>query len=216
MDAEIILRAHGLAPAHIKAEYMGPGPAADALRAGKINAFFLVAGPPARAIAELAASTPIALLPVNGKRADGLLKRYPFLSRGSIPAGAYGNEKPIATLTVGAQFVVSADVPETLVFAITRALWHKNARALLDGGHPEGRNIQLDTALKGIGIPLHPGAERYYREAGLLSPDGYIAPPVKAPDRAKRAGPELKDPMGASAPKQAPKPKPKTTAKPAG
>lgn len=168
VDAEIILRAFGLTPKSIKAQYLGPGPSADALREGKLDAIFLVAGPPAQAIVTLAGSTEIALVPIAGKRVERLRKRYPFFSRGVIPAGAYKNDGDIETLTVGAQWVVSADMPEELVHAITRALWHRNARQILDDGHPEGRNIKLETALKGLGVPLHPGAARYYREAGLL------------------------------------------------
>jgi len=169
VDAEIILRAFGLTPKSIKAEYLGPGPSADALREGKLDAMFLVAGPPAQAIVTLAGSTEIALIPISGKRVERLRKRYPFFSSGVIPAGAYKNDGEIETLTVGAQWVVSADVPEDLVYAITRALWHKNSRQMIDDGHPEGRNIKLDTALKGLGVPLHPGAARYYREVGVLN-----------------------------------------------
>lgn len=169
VDAEIILRAFGLTPKSIKAEYLGPGPSADALREGKLDAMFLVAGPPAQAIVTLASSTEIALIPIAGKRMERLRKRYPFFSEGVIPAGAYKNDGDIATLTVGAQWVVSADVPDALVYAITRALWHKNSRQMIDDGHPEGRNIKLATALKGLGVPLHPGAARYYREVGVLN-----------------------------------------------
>jgi len=63
---------------------------------------------------------------------------------------------------------VSARMPEDLVYGIARALWHPSTRSLLDGGHPEGRNIRLDTALDGIAIPLHAGAERYYKEIGRI------------------------------------------------
>ncbi|MEE8444649.1 MAG: TAXI family TRAP transporter solute-binding subunit, partial [Alphaproteobacteria bacterium] len=85
-----------------------------------------------------------------------------------IPADAYPGVAPVETLTVGAQWVVSADVDEALVYAITRALWHDSTRRLLLRGHAEGGKIRLATALDGIGIPLHPGAERYYREIGRL------------------------------------------------
>jgi len=180
VDAEIILRAHGITTRAIKAQYLAPGPSADALRDGTLDAIFLVAGPPAQAIVGLAGSTEISLIPIAGKKVEQLRKRYPFFSRGVIPAGAYQNEQPIETLTVGAQWVVSAEVSEELVYAITRALWHKNARQMLDDGHPEGRNIKLETALKGLGVPLHPGAARYYRDAGLLT-DG-SAPRKPAPD----------------------------------
>jgi hypothetical protein len=187
VDAEIILRAFGLTPKSVKAQYLGPGPSADALREGKLDAIFLVAGPPAQAIVTLAGSTEIALLPIAGKRVERLRKRYPFFSHGIIPAGAYKNAGDIETLTVGAQWVVSADVPEELVYAITRALWHQNARRLLDEGHPEGRNIKLETALKGLGIPLHPGAARYYREAGVLNEEGGGTLPKTHPNGSGRA-----------------------------
>ncbi|MDH3235940.1 MAG: TAXI family TRAP transporter solute-binding subunit [Alphaproteobacteria bacterium] len=188
VDAEIILRAHGITTRGIKAQYLAPGPSADALREGKLDAIFLVAGPPAQAIVTLANSTEIALIPITGKRVDRLRKRYPFFSRGVIPAGAYKNAGDIETLTVGAQWVVSANVPDDLVHAITRALWHQNSRRLLDDGHPEGRNIKLETALKGLGVPLHPGAARYYREAGVLNGEPGGAPGKPAPDAKAPAG----------------------------
>ena len=85
-----------------------------------------------------------------------------------IPAGTYHGIGDTKTISVGAQWVVGAEVDEELVYGITKALWHENARALLDAGHAKGQAITLDTALDGIGIPLHPGAERFYREVGLI------------------------------------------------
>ena len=64
--------------------------------------------------------------------------------------------------------MVAAEVDEDLVYGITKALWHDNARILLDDGHARGHAITLETALDGVSIPLHPGAARYYREVGLL------------------------------------------------
>ena len=58
-----------------------------------------------------------------------------------------------------------------LVYGITKALWNDNTRTLLDNGHAKGKQITLDTALDGVlnlGVPLHPGAERFYREQGLI------------------------------------------------
>ena len=58
-------------------------------------------------------------------------------------------------------------VTENLVNRVARALWHPSTEALLDAGHPQGRHIRRETALDGIGIPLHPGAARYYKERGF-------------------------------------------------
>ena len=58
--------------------------------------------------------------------------------------------------------------PEELIYGITKALWNDNTRKQLDAGHAKGKSITKETALNGIGIPLHPGAEKFYKEAGLL------------------------------------------------
>ncbi len=72
------------------------------------------------------------------------------------------------TLSVGAQWLVGADADEALVHGITKALWHPKNRHLLDTGHPRALLIRPDLALAGVSIPLHPGAQRYYRESGLI------------------------------------------------
>ena len=88
-----------------------------------------------------------------------------------MPAGTYeGADEDVQTLSVGAQWVTSADQPEELIYEVTKALWNDSTRALLDAGHAKGREITAETALDGLGIPLHPGAERFYTEAGLLTP----------------------------------------------
>jgi hypothetical protein len=57
---------------------------------------------------------------------------------------------------------------DAFVYEITKALWNDTTRKLLDTGHAKGKLIRKETALSGAAIPLHPGAERFYREAGLL------------------------------------------------
>ncbi len=74
----------------------------------------------------------------------------------------------VPTLAVNAQLITSIDQPEELVYEITKALWNDSTRKLLDNGHAKGKVIIEANALKGILIPLHPGAERYYKETGLL------------------------------------------------
>jgi len=69
---------------------------------------------------------------------------------------------------VGAQLVVAATLPEVLVHALLGALWSPRAAALLREGHARGGHVLRERALQGRGIPFHPGAERWYREAALL------------------------------------------------
>lgn len=168
VDAQLVLRAFGVEEADFEAFALGSGAAADALRDGELDGFFFVAGTPATAVLELAEEDLIELVPIAGPAVDTLLEEVPFFTRQTLPTDTYPGLPAVDTLSVGAQWVVSAEVPDDLVYAITKALWHPTTRQLLDEGHPKGSQIVLDRALEGLGIPLHPGAERYYREAGLL------------------------------------------------
>jgi uncharacterized protein len=170
VDARIILGAYGLSEDDVEAAFLKPDQAAERMRDGAMDAFFFVGGFPAGAIAELASQHDITLVPIAGEEATGIVEEYPFFAEHVVPGGTYeGVADDVATLSVGAQWVTSADQPDDLIYEITKALWNDNTRALLDNGHAKGKSITSDTALDGVGIPLHPGAERYYKEAGLLT-----------------------------------------------
>jgi hypothetical protein len=169
VDALLILAAFGLRPHDLVAEALSAGDAADRLRAGQLDAFIMVVGTPATAVVGLAEDSLITLLPVAGAEAQGLREKYPFFHQDRIEAGTYFNVPATETLSVGAQWLVSAELSDDLVYGLTRALWHDNTRRLLDNGHPKGKAIQKVSALNGLVVPLHPGARRYYGEAGMLS-----------------------------------------------
>lgn len=168
VDALLVLRAFGIQPADLEVFSLASGAAADALREGEIDGFFFVAGTPATAVLELTEAALVRLVPITGPEVDKLLGDRPFFARQTVPVGVYPGVPETETLSVGAQWVVSDKVPEEEVYQITRSLWHPSTRQLLDKGHPKGSQIQLEKALDGIGIPLHSGAARYYREVGVL------------------------------------------------
>lgn len=168
VNAIQILRAFGLSEADIDVRFLKSAPASDAMIAGELDAFFITAGYPTNAIIELASRTPITLVPIDGPEAQGIVDKFGFYSIDSIPAETYPGIAATNTLAVGAQWIASDRADEELIYAITKALWNDQTRRLLDVGHAKGKAVTLDTALSGIAIPLHPGAERYYREAGLL------------------------------------------------
>ena len=168
VDARIILEAFGLSEDDLQAQYIKPSPAVSMTGDAQLDAFFIVAGYPTASVVELSSGAGAELVPIDGPEVDALLQSHQFFARDLIPAGTYEGIDETPTISVGAQWVVGAEVDEELVYGITKALWHENARMLLDDGHARGRSITLETALHGVGIPLHPGAERYYREVGLL------------------------------------------------
>ncbi|MFQ5786135.1 MAG: TAXI family TRAP transporter solute-binding subunit, partial [Alphaproteobacteria bacterium] len=170
VEAKAVLTAYGLDETDIEPQYLKPGAASLLIAEDRLDAFIFVAGYPVTAIAELARNVEIDLLPVDGPEADTMVAFYPFFTRSVIPAGVYNGIGETPTISIGAQLLVSADIDADTVYAITRSLWHENTRQLLDRGHAKGRDIRFETALDGIAIPLHPGAERYYREAGAKVP----------------------------------------------
>ena len=168
VDAQIILGAAGLTEKDITPEYLKPDQDADRMKDGSMDAFIFVGGYPAGAIAELASQHKVVVVPIDGDVAAKVLENK-FFATDTVPAGTYeGNDADVTTIAVGAQWVTSADQPEELIYGITKALWNDNTRKQLDAGHAKGKQITKEHALDGIGIPLHPGAERFYKEAGLL------------------------------------------------
>jgi hypothetical protein len=171
VNAHAILDAYGIGEDDVDLRHIKPNFAIADMREGRLDAFFFTVGYPASSVTELAESETIDLIPIIGPEVDRLLENHEFFAKDVIPAGTYPGIGEVETLSVGAQWIVAAEADEALVYGMTKALWHESARALLDAGHAKGRAITTQTALDGIAIPLHPGAERYYREAGLL-PEG--------------------------------------------
>jgi len=167
VDARIILEAYGLSESDVTADFIKPTPAIDKIKDNQLDAFFIVAGYPTGAVAELASSVGAELIPIDGPEAEAIVKKYGFFAAQSIPAGVYEGIGETKTISVGAQWVVGAGVDEDLVYEITKAVWNEKSRKLLDNGHAKGKAITLESALDGVGIPLHPGAARFYKEAGV-------------------------------------------------
>ena len=169
VDAKIILESNGLSTSDVKAEALKGKAATDALRNGKVDAIFVVAGFPTGAIVELASAVDVKLVPIDGAGAKALTSKYGFFSQSPIPSGTYEGVDEVNTVAVGAKWFTSAKEDNELIYQITKALWNKESRKLMDVGHAKGKTITPDTALSGVGVPLHPGAEKFYKEAGLIN-----------------------------------------------
>jgi uncharacterized protein len=169
INARAVLAAYGLKEADIKPEYIKPNQAGDKLKDGALDAFFFTGGAPAGAIAELAsAGGGIDLLPIDGKEADALRAASPFFAPDLVPAETYKGIGAVKTLSVGAQWVTSDKADAGVVYEIVKALFSAEGQKQLAAGHAKGKLITKENAVQGAGIPFHPGAEKFYREAGLL------------------------------------------------
>ena len=169
INARLVLAAYGVLESEIKPEYIKPNQAGDKMKDGSLDAFFFTGGAPAGAIAELASSgSGIELLPIDGPQAQGLRMASPFFANDSIPAETYKGVAAVNTLAVGAQWVTSDKADAETVYQITKALFSDATQKTLQSGHAKGKSITLKNAVQGVGIPYHPGAERFYKEVGAL------------------------------------------------
>ncbi|MBN2394845.1 MAG: TAXI family TRAP transporter solute-binding subunit, partial [Candidatus Atribacteria bacterium] len=166
-DAETILNAHGLSFDDMNVDYIDFNEVADRLIDGQIDAGFTTAGYPTSSIINIATVRDIVLIPVDQEIAEKLVVEVPYYGITYIPAGIYkGVEEPVMALATPALWICDSELDPTLVYKMTKALWENVS--ILAQVHSQGKNITPETALNGMGIPLHPGAELYYKEIGLV------------------------------------------------
>ncbi|MBU4372800.1 MAG: TAXI family TRAP transporter solute-binding subunit [Proteobacteria bacterium] len=163
----IVLAAYGLSENDFSPVYLKPVFTQDKMAHNELQGFALVAGAPMKAVTQLS-DIGLFLVPIDSKKASGITARFPYLVPGKIPSGVYPGIPETPTLQVNALLVVSAESSEDLIYQVTAALWSERTLSLLKQGHPQGKLITPETALTGLSIPLHAGAERFYREKGLL------------------------------------------------
>lgn len=170
VGALLIMKAAGLTKnVDYTAEELNTSQSAERLADGQLDAFLTVTGAPSSGIAQLASTAGMKLMSLPKSIQEAVIAKAPFYFGSPIPASAYESMTgDVHTLAVAAQWLVSSDQSNEMVYNITKALWNKNTRKLLDRGHAKGKDVQLSTALDAIGIPLHAGAERFYKEAGLI------------------------------------------------
>lgn len=164
-----LLQAYGLSEADVKPVYIKPDLALPRLQTGQLDLFFIVAGWPTRAVSDAIDSGQASLMAIDANGAGRLVRQNPFLSHGQIPAGAYGGQPAVPSLMVGAQLFARADLSDDQVQAMLDAIWSPRGMAILAAGHPRGADIRFEAALTGRSLPLHPGAERFYRARGLIA-----------------------------------------------
>jgi hypothetical protein len=144
--------------------------AAALMRDKKLDAFFFVGAAPSDVVAGLVNDGVADLAPLDSPRIAALARASPYLVPVTIPAGAYQNVASTVTLAVGALWVVRASAKDDLIYQLTSALWDSSNRSFLLRGNAQAQNMTLEHALDGIGIPLHPGAARFYSEKGMVVP----------------------------------------------
>ncbi|MCQ2501274.1 MAG: TAXI family TRAP transporter solute-binding subunit [Lachnospiraceae bacterium] len=161
-----VLTGAGLSLDDIKPQYQSFGDSKEALKDGKIQAAFIVAGAPTTAITELATTNGVYLVNIDGELRDGILDACPYYAPLEIPAGTYPKQdEPVETITVKATVIVSAALPEETVYNMTAAIFDHTDEITAENA--KGAELTLENATEGMAAPFHPGAAKYYAEHGV-------------------------------------------------
>jgi len=166
VSVRMILKHYGI---KAKEHELGLKQSAQRLADGQLDAFFYAGGTPFAALIQLGSTKGFELYSFSAEERKTINKIIPYYVESKIPSGTYETiNYDVATVAVNGQLVTSINQPEDLIYGITKALWSKKTRGLLDKGHSKGKAIRLETALKGVLIPVHPGAEKFYKEKGMI------------------------------------------------
>ena len=167
-NAEDVLRMYGLDfNTDFRAEALQQHEASRALVDRNVDAFFYTVGNPSAAIEEPAQSVDLDMVPLNSDAVKAFVAEHPFYIMTSIPAGTYrGIDRDIETYAVTATVVTNDSVSEQVVYDMVKTVFENLDE--LRASHAAFRHLKPEEMLQGLSAPLHPGAEKYYKEKGWM------------------------------------------------
>ena len=162
-----ILEAYGLTVKDIKQQHLSFSASADAMKDGVIDAFFITSGTPNTAVLDLQSSRDIRVLDIGAKTADALIAKFPFYAKYTITKDEYNFlANDVNTVSVQATLIASPDMDTQVAYDIVKTLLESKAE--LSAVHAKGSFISAEYAVQGVSVAFHPGAEKYFKEIGVL------------------------------------------------
>jgi uncharacterized protein len=147
--------------------YLSIAESAAAFKDRQVSGWATTGGVPNPGITDVATTREINMISFDDEATRRIVEKYPFFVQATVPAGAYQHiTSPVNTVAVQASMVTRADLSEDVVYWLTRTLLEMQPQ--LAQAHAKGRELSKEAAAMGQSIPFHPGAERYYREIGVM------------------------------------------------
>ncbi len=167
VNSRMLLDGFGITYSDIKPLYLSYAETANHFKDRMLDCAMFTTGVGTSAIQEIATTQAVRLLSLTDQQVRDLRAKFPFFVRSVIPAGTYkGQDQDVVTVATLATLVCREDLDEELVYRATKSLFEN--LDVMARAHTMGKVISLATALDGLTVPLHPGAERYYREKGVI------------------------------------------------
>lgn len=166
-NARQILEAAGMSYDDMSVSYLSFSESADAFKDKHVDTFFITSGVPNAAIQDITAQNDIELVSLPDDVIANLIENYPFYIEYTIPANTYnGQTEDVKTVAILATLVTNSEASEDTIYELTKALFENQPE--LAQAHAKGNELDINKAVEGISIPMHPGAEKYYKEMGIL------------------------------------------------
>ncbi len=173
--SHIILDRYRFTERDLKPQYLSFSNAIDALKEGKIDAVFYLSGGPSTALEELSEHVEISFLPIEREILRAIIESHPYWTFSEISAETYPNlKRNIPTIGVPCILVTHKDVAEDAIYSIVKSVLEHTDEIAED--HPAGSEYSLENALRGITIPIHQGAQKYFLEQKILGNAEYSEP----------------------------------------
>jgi hypothetical protein len=165
--AKLLLEALGITYNDIKPQFISFAEGVTALKDRLVDCAIVGAGIPTSAVVDAATSLDITLLNVEQEAFQKVAKDSPYLMQVKIPAGTYrGLDKDVISVASPALLIVREDLSIDTVYKITAGIFGHLVE--IQASHAQAKNISLENALQGMSVPLHPGAEKFYKEKGVI------------------------------------------------
>jgi hypothetical protein len=162
-----LLDAYGMKKEDVNAQFLSFSESAEAFKDKHIDAFIVTAGIPNAGIMDVSTQNEIRILDIPADVAAKLTQKYPFLAAVKVPANTYkGLTADVSTVAVNAVLIAGNQLKDDMVYNLTKTLFENQAE--LASAHAKGKELNAQYAVKGVSIPFHPGAVKYYKEKGLM------------------------------------------------
>ena len=170
---QMVLEEHNIKVADIKSLDIALGPAVNRLKNRQLDAVWWWAATPASAFTDAAVSIKTRLVGLTPKMIDKLTGKYSWFSKGLLPPGVYkGSASATPTVFTKISAAMLSSVPNEVAYKMTKAVFENLDE--LGAIHPVFKKLSKENALDGLSIPLHPGAEKYYREIGVPGLEAFV------------------------------------------
>ena len=168
INARMILNAYGITYDDIQPDYLAYGEAIDNMKNGQCDAVFVTSGLPNATVMELAVSYDMVLVPIDGEGRDKLVSDYPYYAKMTIPADTYNNTEDIEGVFVYNIMLVREDLSEKMLYDMLTGIF-EHIDTIQASHNAANKNIYLEVGVDDIQLPLHPGAEAFWKEKGYLN-----------------------------------------------